>query len=457
MNLPSAPGSTTLRGMRLVDMPEMLLAGAGIALVVVGAALRGGPSPSKPEEPVPTAGRRHVVVVIASLGLTVDVGKTSTLGFVIPGMRSEYGLAPGAASLLAVAGLAGTAVGAVVLGGLADKFGRRTIYLIGTLGFATTSICGSMPTFTGNVVMCALMGLAVGGLAPLLVTVLSDELSGRRERSLVVGLSVLAASLGYLVAAGSALWLEPTFGWRVLWLIGAPTGVILVMLTPWVPVRPTVTHVNPTSTAPAFALRTQALSRNTQRAYAFLVGVLTFGLTTWLPTLARSGGVSTTTGNLLLTVAAVVMVPCALLVTLSYRRFGPVELLVALAGGTSVLLVALTVSGSISAVSWWLCAGALVATLFSVNTMAAVFLPIAANLADSARRGRTTGTVSLYNRLGGFCGPLLLAGLVSSASDVLIAVSILAVPTAVTASVIGARQRTFRREPEESTVEKTHL
>ena len=32
--------------------------------------------------------------------------------------------------------------------------------------------------------------------------------------------------------------LEPRFGWRVLWLIGLPTGVLLILLNRWIPESP---------------------------------------------------------------------------------------------------------------------------------------------------------------------------------------------------------------------------
>ncbi|MGH9061894.1 MAG: MFS transporter, partial [Acidimicrobiales bacterium] len=301
-----------------------------------------------------------------------------------------------------------------------------------------------MPDFTGNLVMCALMGVAVGGLAPLLITLLTDVVGGRARGSVVVALSVVATAVGYLAASGSALWLEPTFGWRVLWLIGAPTGVVLVLLSPWVPDSAARRTPEP-GPGIAATLEARAFTGGLQRVYAVLIGVLTFGLTTWVPSLARLGGVPVGRANLLLTVAAVVMVPCALLLMLLYRRSGPVFMAAGLASVTAVLLLGLTASGAVATISW-VATGALVAALFSVNTMAAVFLPIAADLADPAGRGRATGTVSLYNRLGGLCGPLLLASLVSSASGVLVAVAVLAVLCAA-AWYIGRRHRDLLKAP----------
>lgn len=431
-------GDLTLHGMPLSEMPEMWFAAAGMVVVLVGACLSARPV-TVPAEAASTSVRWKVVAV-ATVGLAIDTSKTSTLGFVIPGMRVEYGVSAAAGSLLAVAGLTGTAVGAVVFGQLSDRIGRRRTYLIGVLGFTVTSMCGSMPTFTGNVVMCALMGIAVGGLAPLLITLLADEF-GARRRAHVIGLSIVATAVGYLVASGSAYWLEPVFGWRVLWLIGAPTGIALLVFAGWIPSR----AAPPPEPAPP-VLDVGVLSRNTLRVYAFLVGVMTFALTTWLPTLARSGGVSVQDANFLLTMTAVVMVPCALLAMVGYRRIGPIGLLVILATVTAVVLVAITLSGAVGSVQW-LSTGALAGALFAVNTMTAVLLPVSAGLAPPAHRGRSTGSISLFNRIGALCGPLLLAGLVSSTAHVLVVVTVMAVASATVAGAIAVRRYQWRSRP----------
>lgn len=435
-----------LRGMPMADMPEMYLAGVGILVTVAGALVRG--APRNVAAAVTGTRNRWLVAVVATTALTIDVSKTSTLGFVIPGMSAEYGLGPTGASMLAVAGLSGTALGAVAFSRLADRIGRRASYLIAALGFTATSLCASMPTFLGNVVMCFLMGIAVGGLAPLLITILTDLFPGGARGSTVTGLSVVATAVGYLVASGSALWLEPSYGWRVLWLIGAPTGLLLALVAVVIPHRPPA-DTRTTDDPPRRRARTTFTTR-LQWLYAAMVGVLTFGLTSWVPTIARAGGLATTTANTLLTVVALAMVPCAVVVALTYRRLGPIPLAVLMAAGTATVLLVLTASGLADTLVW-LSAAVLAATLFAVNTMAAIFLPIAADLADPARRGRATGTVSLFNRIGGLTGPLVLSLIVTSTTDILTAVAILALLCGAIAAYTGRRHRTVNataeREP----------
>ncbi|WP_328611151.1 MFS transporter [Amycolatopsis sp. NBC_00345] len=448
-----AMNGNTLQGMPLTDMPEMFLAGAGLLVTLVGAVVLGNRARPGRGRAVPATGQRGrwLIAAVATAALTIDISKTSTLGFVIPGVRAEYGITASTASFLAVAGLSGTATGALVFTRMADHLGRRASYLIATLGFTVTSMCGTMPGFGGNVTMCFLMGIAVGGLAPLLITILADLFPGKARGPMVTGLSVVATAIGYLIASGSALWLEPAFGWRVLWLIGAPTGLVLAAATFLIPERASFAEAAPEPADDAAADRRRWESRTTftaglQRVYAVAVGLLTFGLTTWVPTLSRAGGLSLTTANTLLTSVAVAMVPCAVLMMLLYRRIGPVRLAVRLAVCTAALLLALAASG-LAGSQVWLTAAALTATLFAVNTMAAIFLPIAADLAETRKRGRATGTVSFFNRVGGLTGPLLISLIVSSVTDVLVAVAVLALICGTIAWYTGRRHHRVTTAP----------
>ncbi|MFI8258510.1 MFS transporter [Streptomyces filamentosus] len=437
---------STLQGMPYAHMPEMFIAAFGILLALSGALLRPPRESHTPAVTPQSARTRILTITAATAALTIDISKTSTLGFVIPGMRAEYGLTPQTASFLAVCGLIGTATGAFLFSRLSGRIGRRRSYLIATLGFTVTSMCGSMPDFTGNLIMCGLMGTAVGGLAPLLIGLLRETVEGRDKGATVAALSVVATAIGFLIASGSALWLEPIFGWRVLWLIGAPTGLLLVLVTPVIPAFSAKTSSAQPRPA-GQAIGAQTMTAGVQRSFAFLIGVLTFGLTTWVPTLSRAGGIPTEMANQTLTVASCLMVPLALLVMRGYGRLGPAYIAVTLAAATAFMLLALILTGTAAAVSW-ICAGALVLALFAVNTMAAVILPIAADLAGPDRRDREAGTVSVFNRLGGLCGPLLLAGLISSTTDVFTAVAVLALLSAAAAWFIGRRHRHVRQQPQ---------
>ena len=178
------------------------------------------------------------LVLVLLVALAVDVLKPATLGFVMPGMTGEYGISRETAGVLPLVALTGTTVGSVAWGRLADLFGRRSAILLSALMFIGTAICGAMPSFEWNLAMCFLMGASAGGLLPIAFTLMAETVPARHRGWLLVALGGLGASAGYLLAAGAAAWLEPVFSWRSLWLLGLPTGLIIIFLGRFIPESP---------------------------------------------------------------------------------------------------------------------------------------------------------------------------------------------------------------------------
>ena len=86
--------------------------------------------------------------------------------------------------------------------------------------------------------MCFLMGASAGGLLPITFTLMAEMIPAKHRGWLLVALGGVGTSAGYLVAAGSAALLEPLFSWRVLWLLGLPTGALIIFLDRYIPESP---------------------------------------------------------------------------------------------------------------------------------------------------------------------------------------------------------------------------
>src|SRR5690348_7932704 len=178
------------------------------------------------------------LVTVLVLALTIDVMKPASIAFVMPGMAHEYGIGMSRAGYLALSALIGTAAGSVVWGRLADIFGRRAAILLSALMFMGTAICGTMPSFRWNLVMCFMMGAAAGGMLPIAFTLMAETVPARHRGWLLVALGGIGTSAGYLAASGAATLLEPEFSWRALWLLNLPTGALIVLLNRYIPESP---------------------------------------------------------------------------------------------------------------------------------------------------------------------------------------------------------------------------
>lgn len=424
-----------ISGMPLRDMPEMWFSGVLFVALVVAAAVLRPPTARKNPDGVT---HRYLATAICCFALAIDVSKTSTLGFVMPGMRAEYHLGATQASFLAVSGLSGTLLGALAVRQLATHLGRREIYLISALGFTITSCCGTMPTFTGNLVMCFLMGIAVGGLAPTIMATVRDIAPAGRESLYTLAVGVLSTALGFLLAAGFSAVLTPTLGWRSLWLIGIPTGVLLAALSPFFVDGENAHRSSPTSGSRTISK--SGLPPHLLHLTAGITGTVGFAVSTWIPTIAALQSDSEQK-NVSLVVVALGLMPLAALAAVVYARRGA-RSLIAILGLLSGLSLAAWLLSLISVVPTWMSPIALVGAILAVNLLTASVMPIAADLSRRDMRTRSTASVSSSYRLGALFGPLLLAPLVNSVGTALIAMAVVSLICLMlaTATRIGVSQ-----------------
>ena len=221
----------------------------GMAFIVGGcAAAAWGMQPKQASEHAMSVRQRVVAPEDAPLGvwhwaacaalaaaLVIDIMKPASLGFVTPGMRVEYQIGSAQVALLPFWALLGTVIGSFIWGALADLYGRRATILLSAVMFIGTSICGAVPSFHWNLFMCFLMGAAAGGMLPVTYALLAEIMPTRHRGWCLVAVGGLGAVGGYLAAAGLSAVLQPTFGWRIMWFLNLPSGLILIALSPLIP------------------------------------------------------------------------------------------------------------------------------------------------------------------------------------------------------------------------------
>ena len=220
----------------------------GMALIVAGIGFAGyGLLPSAPKaappahlaiappEDAPLTPAHWLLMGVLAVALVIDIMKPASLGFVTPGMRDEYGVDAATVALLPFSALSGTVAGSFLWGALADIYGRRAAILLSSVMFIGTSICGAMPSFWWNVLMCFLMGAAAGGMLPVTYALLAEVMPTRHRGWCLVLVGGIGAVGGYLASSVFSALLQPFFGWRIMWFLNLPTGVILIVLSPLIP------------------------------------------------------------------------------------------------------------------------------------------------------------------------------------------------------------------------------
>ena len=176
----------------------------------------------------PVGGFQLRLLLTCAAVLFLDGFDTQAIGYVAPALAREWGLTKGALGPVFSAGLFGLMIGALLLGPLADRIGRKRIIILSTLAFG---ICALATAFVHDVnallAIRFLTGLGLGGAMPNAIA-MTSEFNPRRRRATMVmimfcGFSVGAALGGLLAAA-----LIPHFGWRAVFVVGGVAPLLLV-------------------------------------------------------------------------------------------------------------------------------------------------------------------------------------------------------------------------------------
>ena len=434
---------------QLAGMPmstDMLL---GMALIVAGVAIAAyGLLPSTrqpatgyvtiaPPEDAPLTKAHWIQIIFLSVALVIDVMKASSLGFVIPGMRSEYGLTFSAAAVLPLVALLGTTLGSLIWGSLADIYGRRAAILLAAVLFVGTSICGAMPSFFWNVVMCFLMGLAAGGMLPVANALLAEILPTKHRGWCLVLLGGIGTIGGYFATSESSALLQPFFGWRIMWLLGFPTGIMLIALSPLLPESARflvqmgrfkeaeemlARYGSAIVSSPANLTANQesvtaipgddaSSARSSFRPLLGLVlaltlaalawGLVNFGILLWLPGSLVATGRSMGRASTLIARSALIAVPTIALTTYLYTVWSTKRVLVGAIGVTTLGLFA-TLLGNSPAFPM-ISSPLISVSLLVVGTSAviSILLPYTSESFPVRLRGRATGWVAGCSKIGG--------------------------------------------------------
>lgn len=160
----------------------------------------------------PSHTRLIIGIGIAWLFDAMDVGM---LSFVIAALHKEWQLSTVEMGWIGSVSSIGMAVGAILFGMKADRFGRKAILILTLLVFSIGSGISAFATGYGIfLVLRFIIGAGLGGELPVASTLVSESVPvEKRGRSVVLLESFWAA--GWLLAAIISYFVMPLWGWRV--------------------------------------------------------------------------------------------------------------------------------------------------------------------------------------------------------------------------------------------------
>lgn len=196
----------------------------------------------------PMSTRQWIVVILMVMLNALDGFDVLSSAFAAPGISAEWGIERAALGVVLSAELIGMGFGSVLLGGLADKIGRKPTMLaclvVMAVGMYMAHDAAAVWPLT---IWRFITGLGIGGMLAA-TNAVTAEVSSKKGRSVAMAVYVIGYPLGAVIGGFVAQgWLLVEYDWRAVFLFGAvctavliPLVILLVPETPayYVAVRP---------------------------------------------------------------------------------------------------------------------------------------------------------------------------------------------------------------------------
>jgi benzoate transport len=173
----------------------------------------------------------QIIVIAITVGLNaLDGFDVLAISFASPGIAREWGIDRAALGFVLSMELIGMGAGSILLGGVADKMGRRRT-LLGCL--VVMSIGMLMATQARNVyslsIWRVITGLGIGGMLAT-INAVASEFSNSRRRALCVSLMAIGYPVGAVVGGSIAAMLLKQGDWRAVFWFGASATAAFIPL-----------------------------------------------------------------------------------------------------------------------------------------------------------------------------------------------------------------------------------
>jgi AAHS family benzoate transporter-like MFS transporter len=396
--------------------------------------------PTSTQWPVPPKTTNRVLFAcwLAILAEGYDVG---VLGAVLPALAEykAWNLSPIELGGLGSYALVGMLIGAMTIGTLSDRIGRKKMLLMSVAIFTVTQLGAALaPTPELFGLFRLLGGLGMGGIIPV-AAALTIEYSAPKRRSFSYGLMYSGYSFGILVAALVAILLLPTLGWRWVIAVGFLPVVLIPILarilpesleylmskgrnaeaaklasklhvtpfveTDWTPALSSDAAVRPVGWRDSLSVM---FSRGYRRPTVFFwislfCGmVLVYGLNTWLPSIMRKAGYDLGPALTFLVVFSLASAIGGMVLGRAADAYGKKLILVVfyLLGGVGVLMLMFPNNIFINYVFVALAGIGSISTSLVLTGWVADYYP-------SYARATATGWALSFARIGAISGPLI--------------------------------------------------
>ena len=364
-----------------------------------------------------TAISQRKLLGIAGLGWLFDAMDVGMLSFLMAALQKDWNLTAGQVGWIGSVNSIGMAVGALVFGLLADRIGRKNVFIFTLLLFSLGSGLSALTTtLAAFLALRFLIGMGLGGELPVASTLVSEAVPAKDRGRTVVLLESFWAG-GWLLAALISYFVIPAYGWRTaLWLAAIP-ALYAIYLRLRLPDSPRFAAVRKEETVWKNIVHVWSAPYRKETVMLwilwFCVVFSYYGMFLWLPSVMVMKGFSLIKSFEYVLIMTLAQLPgyfsAAWLIERAGRKFVLVTYLLGTAlsayfFGTAESLVGLMASG-------------IFLSFFNLGAWGALYAYTPEQYPTSIR-ATGAGMAAAFGRIGGIFGPLLVGSLVAQGVSV---------------------------------------
>ncbi len=368
------------------------------------------------------------------------------MGYVVPGIARDWGVAPGSLTPAIAAGLVGMMLGGFLIAPLADSYGRRRVVLYSVIAFAILTIATAfVETLPALIVLRLLTGFGLGGAMPNAIAI-TAEFSPTAKRASAVAAMFSFYSIGAGFGGIIAAWLIPIYGWgSVLVFCGGMALLLWPVLVAAMP-ESYVPKDKSKPKIPVGRLFSEGRAWITILLWViFFAGLMEiFFLTSWLPTTIGAQGVSETYAVIATAMVQFAGVAAAFAMGPLIDRYGPQRVLPIAYVIAALCVAGIGLAGSAVGFTIVMAFGIGIGTVGAQNCNNGV----AAKFYPTSIRATGVGWALAVGRIGSIVGPVVGGILLSTHVDIRTIFLFAAIPPLVATAAYLAMGRSLENHPQ---------
>lgn len=172
---------------------------------------------------------RGLITLSIMLATIMQVLDTTIANVALPSMTGDLGASQDTINWVLTSYIVSSAIMTPVTGWLADRLGKRELFLISIIGFVATSIaCGLAWSLSSMVLFRLMQGVFGAAIVPLSQTFLLD-INPREKAGQAMAMWGAGIMIGPIIGPTLGGWLTESYNWRWVFLINLPVGAMALL------------------------------------------------------------------------------------------------------------------------------------------------------------------------------------------------------------------------------------